>query len=250
MDETEVLRIAKRAISNGATRICLGAAWRAPRDDSRFEAVLRMISKISALGAEVCCTLGMLTPSQALRLKEAGLYAYNHNLDTSEEFYPNVITTRTYQDRLRTLDHVEESGMQVCCGCILGMGETAEDRIGFLHALAKRPKPPSSIPINILVPMKGTPMEHCLPLSSWEMIRMVATARIVFPASHIRLSAGRKNRPPLELAFCFLAGANSIHTGEKLLTSPNPSFEEDMQLLELLGLEGTFNNRMESQNAP
>ncbi len=231
-----VIADAKNAIARGATRICLGAAWREVRASKQFDEVLRMIQGIAALGVEVCCTLGMLTAAQAKRLKEAGLYAYNHNLDTSEEFYKTVITTRTYQERLDTLDSVQETGLSLCCGAILGMGEAVEDRLALLLTLSSRNPHPDSIPLNRLTAIPGTPLEKQPPLSSWELIRMVALTRIVMPKAMVRLSAGRQEMSIEEQALCFLAGANSIHFGEKLLTVPNRPVDKDDEMFQILGI--------------
>ena len=231
-----VLEAAREAREAGSTRFCMGAAWREVRDNRHFDEVLEMVSGVRDLGLEVCCTLGMLTESQAERLKEAGLYAYNHNLDSSREFYPEIIGTRTYDDRLETLVNVHKAGLSVCCGGIIGMGETVDQRIDLLHTLATLPSPPESVPVNALVPVPGTPLEDCPPVSTWEMIRMIASARLLMPRAMVRLSAGRSRMSAEQQALCFLAGANSIFTGEKLLTTPNPSFDSDEGLLELLGL--------------
>lgn len=236
MQEAEVLALAQNAVENGASRICLGAAWRSVRDGPQLDRVIEIIKKVAALGVEVCVTLGMLTYEQALRLKAAGVYAYSHNLDTSPEYYPCIISTRTYQDRLDTLDNLEKAKLNVCCGGIVGMGETVEDRIGLLYELAKRNPQPSSVPINILIPVKGTPLENSPHVPIWDMVRMVATARITMPKAMVRLSAGRLERSLEEQALCFLAGANSIHCGEKLLTRPNPKFDQDSEMLKLFGL--------------
>jgi biotin synthase len=206
-----------------------------------------MVKGVNALGLEVCCTLGMLTEEQAARLKEAGLYAYNHNLDTSDEYYGDVITTRTYKDRLQTLDNVEKAGLSVCCGGIIGMGETNEDRIKLLYTLATRPLHPESVPVNALVSIKGTPMEGRERVNVWEMVRMIATARIIMPKAMVRLSAGRNEMSYEQQALCFLAGANSIFTGEKLLTTPNPDFDADRQMFELLGLKPRESFKAEKQ---
>ena len=231
-----VLEAAREAREAGSTRFCMGAAWREVRDNRHFDEVLEMVSGVRDLGLEVCCTLGMLTESQAERLKEAGLYAYNHNLDSSREFYPEIIGTRTYDDRLKTLANVHKAGLSVCCGGIIGMGETVDQRIDLLHTLATLPSPPESVPVNALVPVPGTPLEDCPPVSTWEMVRMIASARVLMPRAMVRLSAGRSRMSAEQQALCFLAGANSIFTGEKLLTTPNPSFDSDEGLLELLGL--------------
>ncbi len=236
MSEEAIVADAKKAIENGATRVCLGAAWRSVRDSAQFDLVLRAVRTIAGMGVEVCCTLGMLNESQAKKLKEAGLYAYNHNLDSSSEFYSSIITTRTMEDRLKTLDAVEKAGISVCCGGIIGMGETIEDRIGLLHTLATRNPHPESVPINLLVPVPGTPLEERPRVPIWEMVRMIATARICMPKAMVRLSAGRLERSLEEQALCFLAGANSIFSGEKLLTRPNCTFEDDEKMFALFGL--------------
>ncbi|MBP7390124.1 MAG: biotin synthase BioB, partial [Chitinophagales bacterium] len=194
------------------------------------------VKGVNAVGLEVCCTLGMLTEEQALRLKEAGLYAYNHNLDTSDEHYSEIITTRTYDDRLQTLNNVEKAGLSVCCGGIIGLGETDEDRIKLLHTLATRENHPESVPVNALVSVKGTPLEGKEKVKIWEMVRMIATARILMPKAMVRLSAGRNDMSYEQQALCFMAGANSIFTGEKLLTTPNPDFDADKEMFSLLGL--------------
>lgn len=237
MNLDDVLKIAKEAIERGVSRICLGAAWREVRDNPQFERILEMVKGITAMGAEVCCTLGMLNESQAKKLAEAGLYAYNHNLDSSPDFYKTIITTRTYQDRLNTLDIIEKSNITVCCGGILGMGETIEDRIKLLHVLATRSKHPDSVPINLLYPVEGTPLQDQKPVAIWELIRMIATARIIMPQSVVRLSCGRLMLSLEQQALCFLAGANSIHVGEKLLTVGNPGVDQDKMMLELFGLK-------------
>lgn len=232
----EVLEKAKKVVESGVTRVCLGASWREVRDSPQFDRVLEMVKEINAMGAEVCCTLGMLNDAQAQKLKEAGLYAYNHNLDTSREYYPSIITTRTYDDRLQTLDAVERAGISVCCGGILGLGEKEEDRISLLHTLATRHKHPESVPVNRLYPIPGTPLGDTPMLSPWELIRAVATARILMPKAMVRLSAGRLQMTLEQQGLGFLAGANSIHAGEKLLTLDNPSFDADEQMFELFGL--------------
>jgi biotin synthase len=236
MDVESVLEKARQAKSEGSTRFCMGAAWREVRDGKDFETVLEMVRGVAALGMEVCCTLGMLTREQAERLAEAGLTAYNHNLDTSPEFYGRVITTRRYEDRLRTLEHVRKAGITVCCGGIIGMGESEEDRIGLLHQLAALDPHPESVPINMLVPVEGTPLAHAQPVDPFTLVRCIATARVLMPASMVRLSAGRRSLSREAAALCFLAGANSIFTGEKLLTTPNPETAEDEQLFHDLGL--------------
>jgi biotin synthase len=236
MQTEEVLQYAQKAKDAGSTRFCMGAAWREIRDNRDFERVLDMVKGVNAMGMEVCCTLGMLSATQAERLAAAGLYAYNHNLDTSPEYYEEIITTRTYEERLHTLGHVRKAGISVCCGGIIGLGETHEDRIQMLKTLANLAAHPESVPINALVRVKGTPLENNPKVDIWDMVRMIATARILMPRSMVRLSAGRSEMSVPEQAFCFMAGANSIFAGEKLLTTPNPSFEEDRQMFEVLGL--------------
>jgi biotin synthase len=237
LSNEDVLKNAQTAKSNGSTRFCMGAAWRQVRNDNDFERVLEMVQDVNGLGLEVCCTLGMLTEHQAKRLKEAGLYAYNHNLDTSEEFYDDIITTRKYGDRLETIDNVRRSGISVCSGGIIGLGETDADRIDMIHTLATMPEHPESVPVNALVAVEGTPLEHQKRVSVWEMIRMIATVRITMPKAMVRLSAGRVNMSVEEQALCFLAGANSIFAGDKLLTTPNNDVDVDKQMFELLGLK-------------
>lgn len=237
MNTIEVLSAAKRAKAEGATRFCMGAAWRQVCDGKEFERVLDMVRGVASLDMEVCCTLGMLSESQADRLKEAGLTAYNHNLDTSPEFYGQVITTRVYDERLRTIEHVRNAGITVCCGGILGMGESDEDRIGLLEQLARLDPHPESVPINILVSNEGTPLSDAEELDPLIMVRAIATARILMPASRVRLAAGRRGLSQEAVALCFLAGANSIFTGEKLLTTPNPGAEADQRMLESLGMK-------------
>ena len=232
----EVLKQAILAKENGATRFCMGAAWRNIPDGSEFQSVLDSVNAVSKLGVEVCCTLGMLTKDQAFKLKEAGLTAYNHNLDTSESFYNEIITTRSYNDRLQTLKYVSDAGIQVCCGGILGLGERKDDRIGLLKTLANLDPQPESVPVNVLVKVKGTPLENEGNVDSFEMIRTIATARILMPRAKVRLSAGRLSMTDEIQSLCFLAGANSIFIGEKLLTTGNPDVTEDMELLNKLGL--------------
>jgi biotin synthase len=236
MDVDDVLSAARRAKADGATRFCMGAAWREVRDGSQFDRVLEMIRGVKSLGLEACCTLGMVSPEQARRMKEAGLDAYNHNLDTSPEYYDRIVTTRTYEDRLETLGRVREAGISVCCGGIVGMGETEDDRIGLLHTLATLPEPPESVPINALVAVEGTPLADRPRVAIWEMVRSIATARILMPRSMVRLSAGRVHMSESEQALCFLAGANSIFAGDKLLTTPNPGEDRDQTLFDNLGL--------------
>lgn len=237
MKKEAVLEYAQKAKDAGSTRFCMGAAWRQVRDNKDFDHVLDMVRGVNELGMEVCCTLGMLTESQAQKLAEAGLYAYNHNLDTSSEYYSEIITTRTYDDRLETLDNVRKAGVTVCCGGIIGLGETHEDRIKMLHTLSTMPEHPESVPINALVAIKGTPLENNPKVDIWDMVRMIATARLLMPKAMVRLSAGRTDMSVAEQALCFMAGANSIFAGEKLLTTPNPSFEEDNVMFRLLGLK-------------
>jgi len=224
------------AKANGASRLCMGAAWREVRDNRDFDRVLEMVSEVNDMGLEVCCTLGMLTYEQAERLKEAGCFAYNHNIDTSNDNYNNIITTRTFEDRLNTLNNVRKAKLSVCCGGIVGLGETDEDRIKMLHTLSTMEVHPDSVPINALVAVKGTPLENNERIGIDEMLRMIATARILMPKSVVRLSAGRNDMSIAEQALCFMAGANSIFAGEKLLTTPNPDFDTDMQMFKMLGL--------------
>ena len=227
---------ALRAKESGSSRVCMGAAWRNVKDGEEFDQVLEMVRTINKLDMEVCCTLGMITENQAKRLAEAGLYAYNHNLDTSEDYYEDVISTRAYQDRLDTIDNVRKSNVTVCSGGIIGMGEKIEDRAGMLVALSTLDPQPESVPINALVPVEGTPMEGIEKVSIWEMVRMVATTRIIMPETQVRLSAGRTDMSREGQALCFFAGANSIFAGDKLLTTPNPDVNEDMKMFEELGL--------------
>ncbi len=233
----EVISKAKKAKENGVTRICLGAAWRQVRDGLQFDEVLRMIKGITNLDMEVCVTLGMLQESHAIKLKNAGLYAYSHNLDTSEKYYKTIITTRTYQDRLNTLQTARNANLKICCGGILGLGESIQDRLELLHTLCTQNPHPESVPINRLSRVPGTPLENQPSASFWELIRIVAIARLVLPKAMIRLSAGRKDMSYEQQALCFLAGANSIHTGEKLLTVENTSRNEDEKMFELFGLK-------------
>jgi len=232
----EVKREAQKAKANGASRFCMGAAWRSPKKKD-IGPVIDMIKAVKELGMESCVTLGMLTDKQTQQLKDAGLDYYNHNLDTSPEFYGEVITTRTYQDRLDTLERVRNAGMNVCCGGIMGLGEAREDRIGLLESLANQPQHPESVPINMLVKVEGTPLENEADIDPIEFIRVLAVARIMMPKSYVRLSAGRENMSDEMQALCFMAGANSIFYGEKLLTTPNPTENHDMQLFERLGIE-------------
>ena len=236
MSVSQVKAQALRAKSSGSSRVCMGAAWRNVKDGAEFDQVLEMVRTINKLDMEVCCTLGMITENQAQRLAEAGLYAYNHNLDTSEEYYKEVISTRGFEDRLQTIENVRKTNVTVCSGGIIGMGESIEDRAGMLVALSTLNPQPESVPINALVAVEGTPMEEEKPVEIWEMIRMVATTRIVMPETQVRLSAGRMNMSREGQAMCFFAGANSIFAGDKLLTTPNPDVNEDMKMFEMLGL--------------
>lgn len=236
MTVESVIEQAKNAKSNGSSRLCMGAAWREVRDNKDFDNVIEMVQAVNDLDMEVCCTLGMLNEDQAVRLKNAGLFAYNHNLDTSKDFYGDVISTREYEDRLNTIENARKAGITVCSGGIIGMGEAVEDRIGLLMSYMEMETPPESIPINALVAVEGTPLEQQKPIEQWEMIRMVATTRIAFPESVVRLSAGRTKMSMEAQALCFLAGAGSIFAGDKLLTTPNPDFNEDMEMFKILGL--------------
>ena len=237
MQTEDVLTYAKKAKEAGSTRFCMGAAWREVRSNRDFDRVIEMVKGVNELGMEVCCTLGMLNEEQASKLAEAGLYAYNHNLDTSSDYYGEIISTRTYNDRLQTIQHVRNAGISVCCGGIIGLGESHEDRVKMLHTLSNMPDHPESVPVNALVRIKGTPLENQPKVDTWDLIRMIATARILMPKAMVRLSAGRTDLSVAEQALCFMAGANSIFAGEKLLTTPNPSFEEDNAMFGLLGLQ-------------
>lgn len=232
----EVSNAADKAKEGGASRMCLGAAWREVRDNKDFDSVIEMVKTINDKGMEVCCTLGMITESQAQRLAEAGLYAYNHNIDTSAENYENIISTRTYEDRLNTLGNARKAGITLCSGGIIGLGETNTDRVNMLKTLANMYPHPESVPVNALVPVEGTPMEDQPLVPIWDMVRMIATARIVMPQTVVRLSAGRTKMSLEGQALCFLAGANSIFAGDQLLTTPNPSFNEDTAMFDLFGL--------------
>ena len=236
MDLAEVRDRVRQAKELGATRFCMGAAWREAKDGPAFDQVLEMVRAVRGQGLEACVTLGMLTDSQAERLAEAGLTAYNHNLDTSRRHYPNIISTRTYDDRLRTLHSVQRAGIAVCCGGILGMGETEDDRLMLLCELAQLDPPPESVPINCLVPIEGTPLADAAPVDSIDLVRLIATARIAFPKARVRLSAGRDRMSRELQILCFLAGANSIFFGDKLLTAPNPTAEGDAELFRAMGL--------------
>lgn len=232
-----VVSEALKAKQSGSTRFCMGAAWREVKDGPEFDKVLELVEAVSDLGLEVCCTLGMLSASQAQRLKAAGCHAYNHNLDTSPEYYGSIISTRTYQDRLVTLENVRGAGITVCCGGILGMGESVEDRFGLLAQLCSLQPHPESVPINMLVRIEGTPLADQSDLDPLDFVRLVATARVVLPGSMVRLSAGRKSMSETTQALCFLAGANSIFAGDKLLTTPNPAVDEDELLISKLGMK-------------
>ncbi|UXP31057.1 biotin synthase BioB [Reichenbachiella agarivorans] len=237
MEVDTVLKAALDAKEAGSTRFCMGAAWREVRDNRDFDKVLDMVKGVNSMGMEVCCTLGMLTEDQAEKLKDAGLYAYNHNLDTSEEHYEEIISTRTYDDRLDTIKNVRKAKISVCSGGIIGLGENHDDRVGMLHTLATMEEHPESVPVNALVPVEGTPLEDQPRVSIWEMLRMIATARIIMPNAMVRLSAGRVKMTIEEQALCFLAGANSIFAGDKLLTTPNPEVDSDKQMFQTLNLK-------------
>ncbi len=236
MKKEEVIEAAQRAKAAGSTRFCMGAAWRSPREDD-LEKVCEMVQEVKELGLETCVTLGMLKEHQAVRLKDAGLDFYNHNIDTSEEFYDKIITTRTFEDRINTLDHVEKAGLKVCCGGILGMGESNQDRIKMLLVLANRDNPPTSVPINQLIKIPGTPLEGAEDIDPFDFVRTIAVARIMMPHAYVRLSAGREQISDELQALCFMVGVNSIFYGETLLTADNPTPEHDNQLFERLGLE-------------
>lgn len=232
----EVRAQARAAKAGGSTRLCMGAAWREVKEGRDFDHVLDLVRVVREEGMEACVTLGMLTLDQALRLKEAGLTAYNHNIDTSPEFYGQIITTRTFEDRLKTISNVREAGVQVCCGGIIGLGESVPDRARFLAVLANMDPPPESVPINALVAVKGTPLEDQPPVDPFDLVRTIAAARITMPQAIIRLSAGRTQLTDEAQALCFLAGANSVFTGEKLLTTPNPGQDADHRLLQKMGM--------------
>jgi len=237
MDVDAVLKAAKCARDAGATRFCMGAAWRSVKDGRQFDAVLEMVEGVKGLGMEACATLGMIDESQATRLAAAGLTAYNHNLDTSDEFYGDIISTRTYDDRLETLSHARNAGIQVCCGGIVGMGESIDDRCKLAMTLANLDEHPESVPVNALVPVAGTPMEGREPVETVEMVRMIAVARILMPYAKVRLSAGRQRMSEEAQLLCMMAGANSVFFGEKLLTTGNPEYRQDMALFEKAGIE-------------
>jgi biotin synthase len=232
----KVKELAEAAKSNGATRLCLGAAWREVRDNRDFDRVLEMVTSVNDMGLEVCCTLGMLTYEQAEKLKAAGCFAYNHNIDTSQEHYANIISTRKFDERISTLKNVRKARLSVCCGGIVGLGETDDDRIKMLHTLSTMEVHPDSVPINALVAVEGTPLQEQKRTGIDEMLRMIATARILMPRNMVRLSAGRKEMSMAEQALCFMAGANSIFAGEKLLTTPNPDINDDLKMFDVLGL--------------
>ena len=241
MDVCEVVETAKTAKANGVTRVCLGAAWRQVKDNKQFDNVLDMVRQVTDLGVEVCCTLGMLTPDQAGKLEDAGLHAYNHNVDTSNEYYDKIITTRTYQDRLQTLANVRKTNVTICSGGIIGLGETEDDRISMLKTLSSFNPHPESVPINVLAKVPGTPLEEAPDVSVFDTVRMIATTRIVMPKSVVRLSAGRAKMSQSDQALCFLAGANSIFSSEAkiMLTKavPSQSYDEDKALLQQLDLK-------------
>lgn len=238
MTKEEVLERARAARAGGSTRFCMGAAWRGVRGGTdRFEKVLEIVREVSALGMEVCTTLGELGPEEAHRLREAGVTAYNHNIDTSPEHYPNIVTTHSFEDRLRTIRHVQDAGMSVCCGGILGLGEKTEDRLRMLEILTSFNPPPESVPINSLMPMPGTPLADNAGVDVFELVRMIALTRLALPRARVRLSAGRTGLSREAQALCFFAGANSIFYGDKLLTAPNPARDRDLALLRDLGLE-------------
>ncbi|KAG6491637.1 biotin synthase, mitochondrial-like [Zingiber officinale] len=237
MGKDPVMEAARKAKDAGSTRFCMGAAWRDTIGrKTNFNQILEYVKEIRTMGMEVCCTLGMIEKQQAEELKKAGLTAYNHNLDTSREYYPNIITTRSYDERLETLQHVREAGISVCSGGIIGLGEAEADRVGLLHTLATLPVHPESVPINALVAVKGTPLQDQKPVEIWEMIRMIASSRIIMPKAMVRLSAGRIRFSMPEQALCFMAGANSIFTGEKLLTTANNDYDADQLMFKILGL--------------
>ena len=241
MDRAAVLEIARRAKEHGVSRVCMGAAWREVKNNGQFDQVVELVKEVTGLGLEVCCTLGMLTEAQARRLEEAGLYAYNHNIDTSEEFYETIITTRTYADRLQTIKNVRATNVTVCCGGIIGLGERIEDRIAMLQTLATMQPHPESVPINILAKVPGTPLAENPEVPVWDVVRMIATARILMPQSDVRLTAGRARLSVVEQTLCYLAGANSIFSSEThtMLTKavPSPGYAADQAMLELLGLK-------------
>jgi biotin synthase len=238
MDPERVMEAARQARVNGSTRFCMGAAWKGVRDgDGKFEEVLKIVRGVSQLGMEVCVTLGQLTPVEARKLKQAGVTAYNHNIDTSEEYYPEIVSTHTFADRLRTISVVQEAELALCCGGIIGMGETEDDRLKMLETLSSFSPPPESVPINCLMPMPGTPLAEQPPVDTFELVRLVATTRIALPTAKVRLSAGRTRLSKEAQALCLFAGANSIFYGEKLLTAENPGVNHDRELLNALDLK-------------
>jgi len=245
-----VMAQARKARDGGATRFCMAAAWREVRDNRDFDRVLQMVRDVNDLGLEVCCTLGMLTESQARKLQEAGLHAYNHNLDTSADYYDKIIGTREFDQRLDTIEHVRKAGLTVCSGGIIGLGETVADRIGMLRTLANMPVHPESVPINALARVKGTPLANLPKVDIWEMVRTIATARLCMPRAMVRLSAGRIEMEETEQAWCFMAGANSIFTGERetLLVTPNPGVDDDLEMLKRLGLQPMSNKKKATCN--
>ncbi|MDB4544899.1 biotin synthase BioB [Akkermansiaceae bacterium] len=249
MEKCQIMERAKAARDSGSTRFCMGAAWRGVREGTqRFDQVLDIIQDVSELGMEVCVTLGELGPNEAVRLKAAGVTAYNHNIDTSPEHYPNIVTTHTFQDRLNTIRNVQDAGMSVCCGGILGLGENTEDRLKMLEVISNFNPQPESVPINSLMPMPGTPMAESTGVDVFELVRIIAIARIAVPKAKVRLSAGRTNLSEEAQTLCFLAGANSIFYGDKLLTAKNPAVEQDLALIDKLGLSPQKPNR--AQPAP
>ena len=239
MDKDDVVAIAQRAKDAGSSRFCMAAAWREVRDNRDFDKIIEMVKGVNEIGLEVCCTLGMINEAQAERLQEAGLYAYNHNLDSSKEYYEEIISTRTYDDRLNTLNNVRKAGISVCSGGIIGLGETHEDRIHMLHTLSNLEQHPESVPVNALARVKGTPLADLPKVDTWEMVRMIATARILMPKAMVRLSAGRAEMTTEEQSWCFMSGANSIFTSEseEMLVTPNPKLDDDRRMFELLGLK-------------
>lgn len=237
MEKEAVMERARVASESGSTRFCMGAAWKGVRQGTkRFDQVVEIIEEVSDLGMEVCVTLGELGPEEAVRLKKAGVTAYNHNVDTSREHYPNIVTTHTYDDRLNTIKNAQEAGMSVCCGGILGLGETADDRLKMIETISELNPQPESVPINSLMPMPGTPLGDSDPVTVLDVVRMIAIARIAVPKAKVRLSAGRTQISEEGQAMCFFAGANSIFYGDKLLTAKNPSVQKDLDLIEKLGL--------------
>lgn len=247
MEKCDIMKRAEAARASGSTRFCMGAAWRGVREGTkRFEQVLDIVESVSELGMEVCVTLGELGASEAQALKKAGVTAYNHNIDTSPENYPNIVTTHTFQDRLNTIRHVQDAGMSVCCGGILGLGETVEDRLKMIEVISEFNPQPESVPINSLMPMPGTPMANNVQVTVFDLVRMVAVARIAVPKAKVRLSAGRTQLSEEAQTLCFFAGANSIFYGDKLLTAKNPAVENDLALIEKLGLSPQKPNRQQA----